>query len=97
MTDFFYDHCFSVFIANLKSRADRRRHIVDQFADRKEFEIQIIEPVKHEVGAVIDNSTLISFLLEYSKCQNIYIGEYCCGIFSRADYISVENRSFGEY
>lgn len=65
--------CHSAFIANLKSRVDRRRHIIDQFADRKEFEIQIIEPVKHEVGAVSLWETIRHIIKNLTKPEDEYI------------------------
>ncbi|MFB6453870.1 glycosyltransferase [Chitinophaga sp. Hz27] len=40
------------YIINLPSRTDRKEHILKEFADRNEFEINIIAPCPHEVGAV---------------------------------------------
>lgn len=40
------------YIINLKERTDRLKHIDQQFKDKPEFSINIIEAVKHRVGAI---------------------------------------------
>lgn len=40
------------FIINLKSRVDRRQHIINEFAGRNEFSTNIIEAHEHKIGAV---------------------------------------------
>lgn len=40
------------YIINLKSRKDRLKHIQNEFKNRSEFDIEIIEAVQHEIGAV---------------------------------------------
>ncbi len=40
------------YIINLKERTDRRKHIVNEFKGRPEFDITMIDACTHEVGAV---------------------------------------------
>ncbi|MGN6495647.1 MAG: hypothetical protein ACTHLE_26895 [Agriterribacter sp.] len=40
------------YIINLPERADRRKHIIDQFNGRNEFDITLVSACKHEIGAV---------------------------------------------
>ncbi|MBS1917689.1 MAG: glycosyl transferase [Bacteroidetes bacterium] len=40
------------FIINLPERIDRRLHVLEQFRDKDEFDIQIVEGCKHEIGAI---------------------------------------------
>ena len=40
------------FIINLKSRVDRRQHIINEFAARNEFSVNIIEAHEHKIGAI---------------------------------------------
>jgi len=40
------------FIINLKSRPDRKEHILNEFAGRDEFAIQVIEPIAHQHAVV---------------------------------------------
>ncbi|MGZ3873942.1 MAG: hypothetical protein ACXVJD_13550 [Mucilaginibacter sp.] len=40
------------FIINLKSRTDRRQHIIDEFTSHSEFKINVIEAREHQIGAV---------------------------------------------
>jgi hypothetical protein len=44
--------CIPTFVINLKERGDRLEHIQKQFNGKTEFELQIIEACKHEIGAV---------------------------------------------
>lgn len=46
------DIIIPVYVINLKERLDRRKHIEEQFKDRKEFDLHIVEACKHEIGAV---------------------------------------------
>ncbi len=41
-----------VYIINLPERKDRLDHILQEFQDRTEFEINIIEAIKHELGSI---------------------------------------------
>jgi methylmalonyl-CoA mutase cobalamin-binding subunit len=40
------------YIINLKERTERLNHILEQFRDKLEFDIHIIEACKHEVGPI---------------------------------------------
>lgn len=40
------------FVINLKERADRRKHILQEFEGRDEFQVQLVEAAKGENGAV---------------------------------------------
>jgi GR25 family glycosyltransferase involved in LPS biosynthesis len=40
------------FIINLRERTERRAHILNEFKDRSEFSINVIDAYKHEIGAV---------------------------------------------
>jgi len=47
-----YDFAISTFIINLAERTDRLSHIKSEFEDKHEFDISIVNAVKHEIGAV---------------------------------------------
>ncbi len=40
------------YIINLPTRTDRRKHILNEFKGRPEFELTMIDACTHEVGAV---------------------------------------------
>lgn len=63
----------STFILNLFSRPDRRDHILRQFKDRKEFRVQIVEPVKHEVAAVSLWETIKHIIRDLANPDEEYI------------------------
>lgn len=44
-------HTIDVYIPNLPQRADRRLSVTEQFAGRKEFNLHIVTPVRHESAA----------------------------------------------
>jgi hypothetical protein len=65
------------FIINLKSRVDRRQHIINEFAARNEFSINIIEAHEHQIGAVGLWYT-IKYILQKianSECEYVLICE----------------------
>ncbi|MFC6101241.1 glycosyltransferase family 25 protein [Olivibacter domesticus] len=43
---------FDTFIINLKSRDDRKDHILKEFQDKNIFNLTVIEAVKHSIGAL---------------------------------------------
>ncbi len=45
-----YPATVPAFIINLKKRADRREHVLAQFADKPEFDIHLMEPVQHPIA-----------------------------------------------
>lgn len=46
------DKLIPVYIVNLKDRPDRLEHAKNQFKDKDEFEVRVIEAVKHDIGAM---------------------------------------------
>lgn len=42
----------SVFVINRKSRKDRRQHILQQFCQKREFDVHIVEACEHRNGAI---------------------------------------------
>jgi len=44
--------CISTYLVNLKSRPDRLAHVKAEFKNKPEFDITVVEAIKHEVGAV---------------------------------------------
>lgn len=51
-----------VYAVNLKTRKDRKAHIKNEYAAHKGFELRIIAPIAHEIGAVSLWRTLISLI-----------------------------------
>src|ERR1041385_3076980 len=65
------------FIINLKSRVDRRQHIINEFAARNEFSVNIVEAHEHQIGAVGLWYT-IKYILQKvanSECEYVLICE----------------------
>lgn len=64
VADYFYSHpaestntsfdniCIPTYVINLPERIDRRSHIIEQFKGKPEFDVKIINAVKHPIGAV---------------------------------------------
>lgn len=48
----FSDISIPTYAINLPERTERRKHILQQFKGRKEFDLQIIDACKHKVGAI---------------------------------------------
>lgn len=46
------DFYIPTYVINLKDRIDRRNNILDQFKDKPEFDVTIIEAETHSIGAV---------------------------------------------
>ena len=63
------------FIINLKSRVDRRQHIINEFAERNEFSVNIVEAHEHQIGAVGLWSTIKYILQKASEYEYILICE----------------------
>ncbi|GAA4309985.1 hypothetical protein [Compostibacter hankyongensis] len=51
------------YIINLKDRKDRKKHIFKEFALKNEFNVKMIEPIKHGIGA-ISLWTTVKFILQ---------------------------------
>jgi hypothetical protein len=61
------------FIINLKSRADRRQHIINEFTAHNEFNVKIIEAREHQIGAVGLWLTIKYILQETAGSDDEYI------------------------
>ncbi len=62
------------YVINLPERVDRLKHIKNEFKDRDEFELTIVEACKHEVGAVgLWNSILKVVDIAFNKDQDVFI------------------------
>lgn len=62
------------YIINLKERTDRLSHILGQFNGRNEFEVNIIEAVKHPIGAVgLWKSILTIIRMAMEKDEDVII------------------------
>ena len=51
---------------NLESRTERKNHIEIEFSDRHEFNLRIVQAIKHEVGAIGLWQSLIGVVKEMS-------------------------------
>lgn len=40
------------YVINLRSRIDRKKHIIKEFENRPEFAVEIVEAFQHEIGAI---------------------------------------------
>lgn len=52
MTENYKSISLPVYIISLPERLDRRENIFKEFADKPEFEIHMVEAIKHKIGAV---------------------------------------------
>lgn len=53
--NFGYDYTsimIPTYIINLKERIDRRLHILQEFANKPEFDVRVVDAIKHKTGAV---------------------------------------------
>ena len=55
------------FVINLKSRSERKRHILGQFEGKPEFKVQVIEAIQAESGALGLWQTLQHIMEDYSN------------------------------
>lgn len=46
------DFFIPTYIINLETRKERRKHIYEEFRNKNEFKIEIVNAVKDEIGAV---------------------------------------------
>lgn len=44
--------CLPTYVINLPQRADRRQHVLQQFAGREEFKVHLVEACQHRIGAM---------------------------------------------
>ena len=57
---------------NLESRTERKNHIEIEFSDRHEFNLRIVQAIKHEVGAIGLWQSLIGVVKEMSLYDDEY-------------------------
>lgn len=61
------------YIINLKSRIDRREHILKEFVERDEFNIHIVVAIEHEIGAIGLWNTIKHILEDLTHQNDNYI------------------------
>ena len=74
---------------NLESRTERKNHIEIEFSDRHEFNLRIVQAIKHEVGAIGLWQSLIGVVKEMS----LYDDEYF--IFCEDDHTFTKHYTSG--
>ncbi|QOD67373.1 hypothetical protein HF329_33540 [Chitinophaga oryzae] len=62
-----------VFVVNLRKRTDRKEHILQQFANREEFDVTIVEAIEHDTGAVGLWKTIGVILKEMVRPEDDYV------------------------
>ena len=62
-----------VSLINLKSRTDRRLHILQQFCQKAEFAVHIIEACEHNNGAIGLWNSIIQILTSLVNDENDYV------------------------
>jgi GR25 family glycosyltransferase involved in LPS biosynthesis len=61
------------FIINLKKRKERREHIVNQFKNQHNFQINIVDAIEHKIGAIGLWETIKIILYQQSASPHDYI------------------------
>ncbi|MCO5945639.1 hypothetical protein [Mucilaginibacter flavidus] len=61
------------FIINLKSRPDRKEHIINEFAGRDEFALQVIEPIAHQYAVISLWNTIKYIILDAIDNNDEYV------------------------
>jgi hypothetical protein len=61
------------YVINLKERADRLEHVKRQFQGRKEFELHIVEAIKHKIGAIGLWETMKHILRDLENSSSDYV------------------------
>lgn len=62
-----------VFAINLKSRTDRRRHFLQQFCQKEEFDVHIVGAFKHRNGAMGLWKSLVHILQSLVNAESDYV------------------------
>ena len=62
-----------VFAINLKSRADRKQHIQNQFCQKDEFDLQIVEAYEHQKGAISLWKSIKYILQDLADAESDYV------------------------
>lgn len=61
------------YLINLEDRTDRRKHILKEFENRSEFEIELVKAIRHEVGSWGLWLTIKSIISQSLDLQENYI------------------------
>ena len=64
------DFYLPVYVINLKSRTERRKHIEEQFKGKPEFEVRFIEAVEHSPGAVGLWKSIVKVVKTAIECED---------------------------
>lgn len=63
----------NIYAINLKFRIDRQQHILQQFENRKEFNLHIVEACEHQIGAVGLWKSIKQILQSLGSTKNDFI------------------------
>jgi hypothetical protein len=77
-----------VYVVNLKSRTDRKAHIMQQFRDRPEFDLHLVEAFQHTCGAKGLWNTIVHILQELADEQSPFI------VLCEDDHVFTESYSY---
>lgn len=61
------------FVVNLNKRTDRREHTIQQFLNREEFQMKLVEAFEHPVGAIGLWRTIRHILIELVEPKDEYV------------------------
>lgn len=61
------------YVINLKKRADRKKHVIEQFKGRNEFNLHIIEAFEHSFGALGLWATIRYVLMDLAAANAEYV------------------------
>jgi GR25 family glycosyltransferase involved in LPS biosynthesis len=61
------------YIINLKTRTERRENVLKEFENRHEFNVQIVEAIEHEIGAIGLRETMKYILRDLVKEEDEYV------------------------
>ncbi|MBZ4187682.1 hypothetical protein [Niabella beijingensis] len=75
------------YVINLKSRTDRKAHILKEFEGRDEFNVNIVEAHEHQVGAVGLWNSIIHIIRDLAKPDDNYV------LICEDDHVFTENYS----
>ena len=70
MDDRFEDISIPTYVINLKERTDRLAHIIEQFYNKPEFDLHIIEACKHDVGALGLWESIVKIIKEVKEGED---------------------------
>lgn len=70
MTDLFEDITIPTYVINLNERTDRLAHIINEFKDKPEFDLHIIEACKHDIAALGLWQTIVKIINEVDSSED---------------------------